>query len=587
MTQATTRVRLTLPRLASAELRNVFVGSVAVWEVAVVLVLAVVSGAVAGISALHSSETGALAVASTAIAFVSIPVQLLAISIGTDQLAGEFARGTIAATLAVAPRRGLVFAAKSLATSTSVIGVGLVAGAVSGGTAMLFWMLPGRTVNGLVLAGWLTSTAGLALGAGILAWLVLALGALTRQRVAAMLVPIAVLYIVPLSLALFTSGATRDWLQACLPSAALNALMAVRIDGGMVTIGLNVGVGIVLTLSAALLVLAAWCALVVPCAALTFVRRDLSSTSPRRAPSTIVRRAVDVGRRQSTPGPGVHRSTGAGRVRSELIKSWSLPSVRWLFVAAIVIETGFGIFRALTGSVDAAGATPAAGLAVEYGYALTGGVGGTALILAVIAGIQIAGEFESGTAIPTFIAAPRRWQVTLTKLTSAWLTALAFALPGLLLAGLVVVPLYASRGYPLTAGVALAGAICALKAVLFLMLTMSMCAGIAGVTRRSVATILSACALLVVGPALLNTVLGFARSTDSPLVAIGNAGRFLPWEGARFFYPAEGNASLASVDLDGVLHVSALFGILITAFWAVAAVVAWFAADIRRPIRTR
>ncbi len=261
--------------------------------------------------------------------------------------------------------------------------------------------------------------------------------------------------------------------------------------------------------------------------------------------------------------------------------------MRWLFVVSVVIELGYGMLRALTGSIDSSGATPAEGLAVEYSYAITGGIGGIALILAVIASIQIAGEFETGTAIPTFIAAPRRWQVTVSKLMLAWLSAAVFALPSMLLTGLIVAPIYAGRGYTMTGAAVAEGATGALKALLFLLLTTSMSAGIAGLTRRSVATVLAVCVLLIVGPALLNTVLGFARQAHSPLVAIGNAARTLPWEGARFFYPPDGVTSFASVDSDGVLQVSASFGIVMTALWAVAAVAIWFVVDARRPITTR
>ncbi len=68
---------------------------------------------------------------------------------------------------------------------------------------------------------------------------------------------------------------------------------------------------------------------------------------------------------------------------------------------------------------------------------------------------------------------------------------------------------------------------------------------------------------------------------------VGDAARLLPGEGARFFAPPDGVTAFARFDGQGVLQVSAGFGIAVTALWATVALVAWFAADARRPIVVR
>ncbi|MBX3092420.1 MAG: hypothetical protein KF801_07900, partial [Cryobacterium sp.] len=151
----------------------------------------------------------------------------------------------------------------------------------------------------------------------------------------------------------------------------------------------------------------------------------------------------------------------------------------------------------------------------------------------------------------------------------------------------VTAPIYAARGYPLDADSLVAGSFALARALLFLLFTTAMSAGIAGTLRRTVPTVMTVSILLIIGPALLNTILGFARMAQSPLVVIGNAARLLPWEGSNFFFLYSDDVPFASLDGSGVLQVSALFGILVTALWAALAVASWFATDARRSISTR
>ncbi|MBB5633163.1 ABC-type transport system involved in multi-copper enzyme maturation permease subunit [Cryobacterium mesophilum] len=527
------------------------------------MLLSVLSGAIAVISVLSPHHPiDPLSAVHTAIMLASVLVQLFAIVVGAEAFAGEFGWGTIGATLAVSPRRGMLFSAKSIATCGTVVVLGLVSGLLAGGTALTVLALMGNAINPMVMMAGLASATGLAVGVGILSLLALALGALTRMRVVAILVPIGVLYILPLAVGLIPQGAVREWASAVLPSTAFTALTTVDPVG-------------------ALLVLAVWCAAVVPAAVVRFVASDLSAVAAGH-PRALRR---NPGQQHSDGHP--FRSTTGGRLRSELRKSWSLPSVRWIIAIAILLNMAFGIARASLNSVEGVSDNIHDALSIEYSFSITDGIGGIALLLAVLCAIQVASEFETGTAVATFVAAPRRWQVTWMKALLAAISGAAIGVFAVLLTAVVIVPIYAARGYIATPDVVADGLEAGGKAVIFLILISLMSAGIAGATRRSATTVIVMSAALIIGPALFNTILGFSRATDSPLLAVGNVARLFPWEGARFFSPPDGVTDFATIDGSGVLQVSAQFGIMMTAIWAAVALIGWFISDTRRPISVR
>lgn len=508
--------RLTFSRLAGSQARAFLDGAAAGWGLLAVLGLAVASGFAAGFVGLSTGrEVDLLPGVNAALSFAAVGLHLYAIAVGSDAIAGEFARGTIRASLSVVPRRGLLFGAKALTVCGAVAAVGTLTGIAAGGSTLLIAALLGQPVGESTIVAWLVGTAGLALGAGVL------------------------------------------------------------------TVGTAISAEAELPYWGALLVLAAWCALLVPVAVISFLRRDITTVSAARARTPQRTTARPAERRRT------YRATAVGRLKSELRKSWSLSSVRWILAITTLLLLAYGMARSASGTLENRGRTPAEALSNEFAFAITDGVGGVALLLAALAAIQVAGEFETGTAVSTFLAAPRRWQVTASKLIAAALSSVAFALPGLVLTAVLAATIYAGRGHPPTAEMLASGALASAKALLFLLLTTVMSAGIAGLTRRSVPTILSAAFLLIIGPALLNTVRGFATAMGSPLASIGNAARFLPWEGARFYYSVDVPAAFAEIDSQGVLHVSASLGITITALWAIVAVAVWFVAEARRPITVR
>src|SRR5699024_4237089 len=127
------------------------------------------------------------------------------------------------------------------------------------------------------------------IGGCVLAMLTLALGALTRQRLVAALVPIAVQYLVPVLIGLLLARATRGWAYAVLPSTAMTALTTTRLDDGAVTVGMTISADAELPYWGALLVLGAWCAVLLPIAIVAFLRRDITvvRTAQTRAPAPL------------------------------------------------------------------------------------------------------------------------------------------------------------------------------------------------------------------------------------------------------------------------------------------------------------
>lgn len=564
--------RLRLGGIVRSQARVLLDDGRVIWAFVGVLTFASVCGAVASLST-AGARVPASAGLSASFVFLSIGLQLLAVVVGADAIAGEFALGTIESSLTVCPRRGLLFVAKLMSSTTVVALMAALAGIVAAGPSVLVLALDGAGLSHDLLQAWARAILGLALGTGLLTVAALSVGALARRRSVAIVGSIVVLHVLPLLIALQPSGSVRAMLQLLLPSNALARLVAVgpASDGAA---GLTTATG---TGWVAVVVLVVWCLILVAPAAVAFVGRDLSSTSARR--TRVVR-----SEREDRAGGVPIRARFGGLLRSELVKYRTLPSIRWLVGTAILLEIAFCAVRVMTGSVEAVGGTLEEGLAVEYPYAVTGGVGTVALLTAVLAAAVVAGEFETGTAVLTFLAAPKRWQVTAAKLLVSAGSGLLVAVAGLLPAFLAAGVLFSARGYVLDSAAVVSGAEAGVRATVFIVLVSVMSAAIAGVVRRSAVTVVAAVVLLVVGPALCNAILSFARATRSPVIVVGNIGRLLPWEGARFFGPALDDQRFATIDSFGVLQVSPVFGIAVTAAWAMVVVVVWFATDARRSV---
>ena len=108
-----------------------------------------------------------------------------------------------------------------------------------------------------------------------------------------------------------------------------------------------------------------------------------------------------------------HRLTFAGLVRSEWIKFWSVRSVVWTMVAAVLCTVGLAaaisaLIAATSDGSDAGG--PGGGLDISMVGAQM-----ASLIVAAVGVIVIAGEFSTGMVRTSFTAAPRRLGVLAAK----------------------------------------------------------------------------------------------------------------------------------------------------------------------------
>lgn len=118
--------------------------------------------------------------------------------LGVLTLAGEHGRGTIAATLTAVPRRGTVFAAKTVVTAgvALIVGLAAVVGTSLGGRALV----GDRPIAGLTDAA-TRSTPLLFAYAGsvvVAALLGLAVGAILRSTVGAIVCLVGIVYVVPM-----------------------------------------------------------------------------------------------------------------------------------------------------------------------------------------------------------------------------------------------------------------------------------------------------------------------------------------------------------------------------------------------------
>ena len=100
------------------------------------------------------------------------------------------------------------------------------------------------------------------------------------------------------------------------------------------------------------------------------------------------------------------RLTSAGLLRSELHAIWSVPALRWLVL----------LTAPATALTTIASAEFSPGLAVATGSMVGGAV------MALVAGLAIAGEYSTGSVRTTVTAAPRRGALVLAKSVAVVLT---------------------------------------------------------------------------------------------------------------------------------------------------------------------
>lgn len=184
--------------------------------------------------------------------------QVAAVVIGVLAVGGEFATGTIAATLAAVPRRGTVLAAKAAVVTAVVAAAGAagVLGSLAAGRALL----PG---NGFTAAAGYPplspldgptarAAAGTVLYLVLVALLALGVGTAVREQAAAITSVLALLWIVPVITRLVGDAAWQERLERLAPMPAGLAVQATR-DLDRLPIGPWAGLGVLAGYAAAAL----------------------------------------------------------------------------------------------------------------------------------------------------------------------------------------------------------------------------------------------------------------------------------------------------------------------------------------------
>lgn len=186
---------------------------------------------------------------------------LLALVLGVTLAAGEFRHGTATPTALAVPDRSRVLAAKALVAAGVGLVFGLVASLVSAGIGLAFVAANNDTLL-LSSATLLRDGAGAVLGAGLLAAMGVAVGALIRSQVAAIV------------LVLIWSLAGEPGLGALFPTASpYFPFSATRSLGGVTTFAGGVGAG---PFYLAALLVAGIAVLLGLIASQTTVRRDIA-----------------------------------------------------------------------------------------------------------------------------------------------------------------------------------------------------------------------------------------------------------------------------------------------------------------------
>lgn len=192
---------------------------------------------------------------------VGVQIGLVAVvALGVLFIASEYRTGLIRTTLATSPQRGRVLAAKAVVLGGVVFVAGLVAS-----VAALFGSQPLARGNGFAPPAYahpslsdgpvLRAVVGTALFLALLALLSLAVGAVLRSTVLAIVIVVALVVVLPI-VALTTSVAASNWVNRVTPNAGL--AIQQTIDLPDVVIGPWAGLGVLAGYAAAGLGIAGW-----------------------------------------------------------------------------------------------------------------------------------------------------------------------------------------------------------------------------------------------------------------------------------------------------------------------------------------
>ncbi|GAA0602243.1 ABC transporter permease [Actinomadura livida] len=184
--------------------------------------------------------------------------QVAAVVLGVLAVGGEYATGTIAATLAAVPRRGAVLAAKAAVVAAAVAAAGSagVLASLAAGRGILpgngFTAANGHPPLSLLDGATARAAAGTVLYLVLVALLSLGAGTAVREPAAAITAVLALLWIVPVLTRLAGDPRWQERLERLAPMTAGLAVQATR-DLDRLPIGPWAGMGVLAGYAAAAL----------------------------------------------------------------------------------------------------------------------------------------------------------------------------------------------------------------------------------------------------------------------------------------------------------------------------------------------
>ncbi|MFG2246401.1 ABC transporter permease subunit [Spirillospora sp. NPDC048823] len=184
--------------------------------------------------------------------------QVAAVVLGVLAVGGEYANGTIAATLAAVPRRGTVLAAKAAVVAAAVAGAGTagVLASLAAGRGILpgngFTAAAGYPPLSLTDGPTVRAAAGTVLYLVLVALLALGVGTAVREQAAAITAVLALLWIVPVITRLVGDAQWQERLEKLAPMSAGLAVQWTR-DLDRLPIGPWAGMGVLAGYAAAAL----------------------------------------------------------------------------------------------------------------------------------------------------------------------------------------------------------------------------------------------------------------------------------------------------------------------------------------------
>jgi hypothetical protein len=192
-------------------------------------------------------------------------------------------------------------------------------------------------------------------------------------------------------------------------------------------------------------------------------------------------------------------------MRAEWTKMWSVPSTRWLPIAAVAVTVGLG---ALMDAFVAADARKEEGSAYDPFALVHFGLGFGQLLLLAFAVLTVSGEYSSGTIRPSLAAVPDRRTLMAAKLAVITSTAAAAAVTSSLLCTVLARVLMPEGHVSLAATITWQTAF---GHAAYLVLLTVMCAGAAFVFRTPSAALGALVPLILLGTVLATAIPGVAE----------------------------------------------------------------------------